>query len=562
MGSNLTTILRHAGLLTEQQEQATIERVNRQNGSVPSALVDLDFFDGAALLGHLTQLFGISTTTLNLYDFTQCAHQLAIQTLICRHNVLPLEINEQHILLGISDPTNNQVENELQFCCNKRVEVILIETHQLDSAIHQLYAASAHSKNSAASQVSSKELAEAMQLEINEPSPSTDIHDNDAPVSRYIHQILLTAVKKGASDIHFEPYETLYRIRMRCDGLLYETSRPSHHLSRRLSSRLKILGKLDIAERRLPQDGRIKLPLTQDSSMEFRISTLPTLWGEKIVLRLIDSRSSRLAINELGFSTIQQQLFVNALTKPRGLVLVTGPTGSGKTVTLYAGLNHLNAVERNISTVEDPIEMNIEGVNQVHINPAINLTFSSVLKAFLRQDPDVLMIGEVRDFETADIAIKASQTGHLVLSTLHTNSAAETIIRLSSMGIELYNLLSAVSLVIAQRLARRLCSYCKVVEPNQHAIKAELGITQAQPLYKAKTTGCERCNEGYYGRIGVYEVMPIDPRLLNNINKESSAAQLQSVAIEQGMITLNQSGLLHLSSGIISYPELQRILLL
>ncbi len=563
MKGNLTGVLRHAKLLTDSQELAVSQLIANEHLSVPSALMSLGIFDGAVLLNHLSQLFGISTTTLKSYNFIQCAHQLRVQELICRHKILPLQVDSQKILLGVADPTNTQAESELQFRCNKRIETVLIDSHQLDTAIHQLYGASIVTAESTSSfQVSNQELIDSLQLELNEPEQSDEINDNDAPVSRFIHQILLSAVQKKASDIHFEPYETLYRIRIRCDGILYEASRPNHQLSRRISSRLKILAKLDIAERRLPQDGRIKLTLNQQPSIEFRISTLPTLWGEKIVLRLIDSHSSRLEISDLGFNTVQQQMFLNALNRPQGLILVTGPTGSGKTVSLYSGINHLNATERNISTAEDPIEMNIEGVNQVQINPAISLTFSSILKAFLRQDPDILMIGEIRDFETADIAIKSSQTGHLVLSTLHTNSAAETIVRLSSMGIELYNLLSAVSLIIAQRLARRLCRYCKIIEPNQKTIKSDLNIVQDQPLYKAKPSGCARCNEGYLGRIGVYEVMPINTHLLNNINKACSAMQLQNMAIEQGMTTLKQSGIQLLSSGVISYLELQRVLLL
>ncbi|MCL4164251.1 UNVERIFIED_CONTAM: hypothetical protein GTU68_020682, partial [Idotea baltica] len=363
---------------------------------------------------------------------------------------------------------------------------------------------------------------------------------DDSPVSRFINQILVDAARKGASDIHFEPYEENYRVRLRCDGILVEIQQPASHLSRRLSARLKILAKLDIAERRLPQDGRIKLRLNDELAIDMRVSTLPTLWGEKIVLRLLDSSAANLDIDKLGYSEDQKALYLNALKRPQGMILMTGPTGSGKTVSLYTGLRVLNTTERNISTAEDPVEINLCGINQVQVTPKIGFGFAEALRSFLRQDPDVVMVGEIRDLETAEIAIKASQTGHLVLSTLHTNSAAETVTRLSHMGIEPFNLASSLSLIIAQRLARRLCDHCKA----------------------ATSQGCNECNQGYSGRVGIYEVMPFSDQLKNSLIDKPNALAIENLARREGMRTLQESGLDKLLEGTTSYQELQRVLYL
>ncbi|WP_256934067.1 type IV-A pilus assembly ATPase PilB, partial [Vibrio parahaemolyticus] len=408
-------------------------------------------------------------------------------------------------------------------------------------------------------EINQEELASLVDVGADEIDNIEDLSQDESPVSRYINQILLDAVRKGASDIHFEPYEKMYRVRLRCDGILIETQQPPNHLSRRLSARIKILSKLDIAERRLPQDGRIKLKLNQDTAIDMRVSTLPTLFGEKIVLRLLDSSSASLDIDKLGYSEQQKQLYLEALRRPQGMILMTGPTGSGKTVSLYTGLNILNKPEINISTAEDPVEINLSGINQVQVQPKIGFGFAEALRSFLRQDPDVVMVGEIRDLDTAEIAIKASQTGHLVLSTLHTNSAAETIIRLSNMGVESFNLASSLSLIIAQRLARKLCPYCK--QPQEHTVQLQhLGIQTTDNIFRANPDGCNECTHGYSGRTGIYEVMRFDESLSEALIKGASVHELEKLAIANGMSTLQMSGIEKLKQGITSFSELQRVL--
>lgn len=343
-------------------------------------------------------------------------------------------------------------------------------------------------------------------LELDE---ATDLSQDSAPVTRYINQVLMDALRRKASDIHFEPYETSYRIRFRCDGILHQHLTPPASLSRRLSTRLKVMSKLNIAERRQPQDGRIKLKLSESLAIDLRVSTLPTLWGEKVVLRILDSSSASLNIDILGYSDAQKQAYLTALQRPQGMILMTGPTGSGKTVSLYTGLSILNTDERNISTAEDPVEINLQGINQVQINNQAGLGFAEALRSFLRQDPDVVMVGEIRDLETAEIAVKAAQTGHLVLSTLHTNSAAETITRLTNMGVEDFNLASSLSLIIAQRLARRLCSHCKQPHLLDDLTCERLKLPLNTSVYQAHKEGCDDCNKGYVGRVGIYEVMQL-----------------------------------------------------
>ncbi|MGL4834147.1 MAG: type IV-A pilus assembly ATPase PilB, partial [Shewanella sp.] len=384
----------------------------------------------------------------------------------------------------------------------------------------------------------------------------------DAPIVIYINKILTDAIRKGASDLHFEPYEKRYRIRFRIDGILHEVSEPPISLAGRLSARLKVMSKLDIAERRLPQDGRIKMKLSRTKSIDFRVSSLPTLWGEKIVMRILDSSSAQLGIEKLGYEPDQEKLYLDMLAKPQGMILVTGPTGSGKTVSLYTGLNILNTAERNISTAEDPVEINLEGVNQVHINLKAGLTFASALRSFLRQDPDVVMVGEIRDLETAEIAIKAAQTGHLVLSTLHTNSAAETLTRLINMGVPGYNIASSVNLIIAQRLARRLCPVCKQVEDIPQDELLRLGFTDAQISkgFKAyKPVGCDLCSGGYKGRVGIYEVMKMSDEIARAIMEGGNSLQMAELAKSQGMRDLRESGLLKVIQGVTSITEVNRV---
>ncbi|GBK99026.1 type IV pilus assembly protein PilB [Vibrio harveyi] len=472
---------------------------------------------------------------------------------------MPLNRTSSTLILAVADPTNLQAEDDFRFATGLQVELVLADFKELTAAIRRLYGRALGQEKSGLKEINQDELAGLVDIGEDEIENIEDLSQDESPVSRYINQILLDAVRKGASDIHFEPYENMYRVRLRCDGILIEIQQPPSHLSRRLSARIKILSKLDIAERRLPQDGRIKLKLNQDTAIDMRVSTLPTLFGEKIVLRLLDSSSAALDINKLGYSDHQKQLYLEALRRPQGMILMTGPTGSGKTVSLYTGLSILNKTEINISTAEDPVEINLPGINQVQVQPKIGFGFAEALRSFLRQDPDVVMVGEIRDLDTAEIAIKASQTGHLVLSTLHTNSAAETVIRLSNMGVESFNLASSLSLIIAQRLARKLCPHCRLPqEPNSQL--QHIGITSTEDIFQANPDGCNECTQGYSGRTGIYEVMKFDESLSNALIKGASVHELEKLAIANGMQTLQMSGIEKLKQGVTSFSELQRVL--
>ncbi|HCE3246714.1 TPA: type IV-A pilus assembly ATPase PilB [Vibrio parahaemolyticus] len=559
MLSNLSTVLRQKRLLTFSQEELLIEQVKASGISMPEALLSSGFFTSNELVEHLSSIFGLNQPELSQYEYAALCQQLGLRELITRHNALPLHRTPSTLLLAVADPTNQQAEDDFRFATGLQVELVLADFRELIAAIRRLYGRTIGQERSQLKEINQEELASLVDVGADEIDNIEDLSQDESPVSRYINQILLDAVRKGASDIHFEPYEKMYRVRLRCDGILIETQQPPNHLSRRLSARIKILSKLDIAERRLPQDGRIKLKLNQDTAIDMRVSTLPTLFGEKIVLRLLDSSSASLDIDKLGYSEQQKQLYLEALRRPQGMILMTGPTGSGKTVSLYTGLNILNKPEINISTAEDPVEINLSGINQVQVQPKIGFGFAEALRSFLRQDPDVVMVGEIRDLDTAEIAIKASQTGHLVLSTLHTNSAAETIIRLSNMGVESFNLASSLSLIIAQRLARKLCPYCK--QPQEHTVQLQhLGIQTTDNIFKANPDGCNECTHGYSGRTGIYEVMRFDESLSESLIKGASVHELEKLAIANGMSTLQMSGIEKLKQGITSFSELQRVL--
>ncbi|MCS0379883.1 type IV-A pilus assembly ATPase PilB [Vibrio diabolicus] len=559
MLTNLSTVLRQKGLLTFPQEEALIEQVKASGISMPEALLSSGFFTSSELVEHLSSLFGLNQPELSQYEYASLCQQLGLRELITRHNALPLHRTTSTLLLAVADPTNQQAEDDFRFATGLQIELVLADFRQLSAAIRRLYGRSLSHEKSGLKEINQEELANLVDVGADEIDNIEDLSQDESPVSRYINQILLDAVRKGASDIHFEPYEKMYRVRLRCDGILIETQQPPSHLSRRLSARIKILSKLDIAERRLPQDGRIKLKLNQDTAIDMRVSTLPTLFGEKIVLRLLDSSSASLDIDKLGYSEQQKQLYLDALRRPQGMILMTGPTGSGKTVSLYTGLSILNKPEINISTAEDPVEINLSGINQVQVQPKIGFGFAEALRSFLRQDPDVVMVGEIRDLDTAEIAIKASQTGHLVLSTLHTNSAAETVIRLSNMGVESFNLASSLSLIIAQRLARKLCSHCK--QSQELTVQLQhLGIQASDNIFKANPDGCNECTHGYSGRTGIYEVMRFDEFLSEALIKGASVHELEKLAIANGMSTLQMSGIEKLKQGITSFSELQRVL--
>jgi type IV-A pilus assembly ATPase PilB len=468
------------------------------------------------------------------------------------------------LYVAVSDPTNQYALTEIRFQAGCQVEPILVEHDKLMLAIEDYLNSQEESLNDALGDIDDSAL-EGLDVDkgVIEEEDSGD-PDNDAPIVKYVNKILLDAIKRGASDIHFEPYERTYRVRYRIDGILTKVNSPPPSLSTRLAARLKVMSQMDISERRVPQDGRIKLKVTKTKSIDFRVNTLPTLFGEKVVLRILDASQAKMGIDALGYDEDQKEAYLTSLKQSQGMILVTGPTGSGKTVSLYTGLGILNTPETNISTAEDPVEINMEGVNQVHINNKVGFTFAEALRAFLRQDPDVIMVGEIRDLETAEIAIKAAQTGHLVLSTLHTNSAPETLTRLMNMGVPAFNVATSVSLIIAQRLARRLCKHCKEPYENvPHHVFQQEGFEEAGiaigDLTLFKPVGCKQCTNGYKGRTGIYEVLEVTPAVSRIIMEGGNSLGISDKAKEEGFRTLRQSALRKVAEGIISLEEANRI---
>ncbi len=507
--------------------------------------------------------FGIPLLDLEAMDLDVVPQGIIEDNLITKHHALPLIKRENRLFVAISDPTNIQALDEFKFHSGIATEAVIVEEDKLARAVETYL----DKQSSALDDLEDTDLDN---LEIDDSTPGAnddDLEDdagNDAPIVRFVNKVLLDAIKTGASDIHFEPYEKSYRIRCRIDGILQEVAKPPANLASRLAARVKVMSQMDISERRMPQDGRIKMKISKSRAIDFRVNTLPTLWGEKIVLRILDPSSAKMGIEALGFDPAQNNTYMTALHRPQGMILVTGPTGSGKTVSLYTGLNILNTEERNISTAEDPVEINLEGINQVHVNTKVGLTFAESLRAFLRQDPDVVMVGEIRDLETAEIAIKAAQTGHMVLSTLHTNSASETLTRLRNMGVPAFNIATSVSLIIAQRLARRLCEACKKPITIPKPTLLEEGFTEDQltdlHLYEPNSKGCAKCNKGYKGRTGIYEMMEMTPELASVIMENGSSLDILKTAIEQGFSPLRRSGLAKVAKGITSLEEMNRVI--
>jgi type IV pilus assembly protein PilB len=524
-------------------------------------LIEDKHFHGPTIAAILAKSFGYPVINLSHFDTSLVPEGVRNEKLIRKHNALPLFLRGKVLFVAMSDPTNLEALEEIQFNTGFSTELVLTDEENLQACIEKVLEDESDALD--ISDMDSDELAgiEVQDTDDDDSGSATTPDKDDAPIVVYINKILLDAIKKGASDLHFEPYEKSYRIRFRIDGILTEVARPPVSLSSRMAARLKVMSKLDIAERRVPQDGRIKLALSKKKSIDFRVSTLPTMWGEKIVMRILDSSSAMLGIEMLGYEPDQKQIYTDALDQPQGMILVTGPTGSGKTVSLYTGLNILNTPERNISTAEDPVEINLEGINQVQINNRAGLTFPNALRSFLRQDPDIVMVGEIRDLETAEIAIKAAQTGHLVLSTLHTNSASETLTRLLNMGVPAYNVASSVSIIIAQRLARRLCPQCKEEEVLSATQIDEQGFTETQKenLTLFKAVGCDHCTGGYKGRVGVYEVIKISPTTASIIMEGGSALDIAAQCQKEGYNNLRQSGLVKASLGVTSLKEINRI---
>jgi type IV pilus assembly protein PilB len=506
--------------------------------------------------------FGLPLLDLNAFDPASFPSTLVDRKLLRKHNILPLMRRGNRLFLGVSDPSDANAANEIKFHTGLSIELVVVEDDKLGRTLEALFnVAEKEDSNFADLEGMGLEDIDIEQVEeAVHADEEGDIAD-DAPIVRFVNKVLFDAIKLGASDIHIEPYEKIYRVRYRQDGILKEIARPPLNIANRICSRLKIMSGMDISERRIPQDGRIKLKLSKTKAVDFRVNTLPTLWGEKIVLRILDPSSAQLGIDVLGYEPKQKQQYLNALSEHQGLILVTGPTGSGKTVSLYTGLSILNTRERNISTAEDPVEINLEGINQVAVNPKVGLTFATALRAFLRQDPDVVMVGEIRDLETAEIAIKAAQTGHLVMSTLHTNSAPETLTRLQNMGIPSYNIATSVTLIIAQRLARRLCAHCKkpLKLPPKILLQEGFSAAQIKNMQLFGAVGCDKCNDGYKGRVGIYEVLPITDKISRAIMDNGSSIQIADLGRAEGFNDLRTSALEKVAQGLTSLAEANRV---
>jgi len=549
------------GALEESTAREAMEAATRERRPLAGYLLEKKLIAPADLAAANSVEFGMPLFDVSSLDPTQSAIKLVSEELVRKHGVLPLFKRGGKLFVGIADPTNTRALDEIKFHVNLTVEAILVDEERIKRTIdHWLESADA-----LGDAVSDDEGMENLDVSGGDEEMAADTGINakgdDTPVVKFINKVLVDAIRRGASDIHFEPYENEYRVRLRIDGLLKQVAKVPVKLNPRIAARLKVMAQLDIAEKRVPQDGRIKLNLSKTKQIDFRVSTLPTLFGEKIVLRILDASAAKLGIDKLGYEEDQKKLFLEAVQKPYGMVLVTGPTGSGKTVSLYTALNILNDDTRNISTVEDPVEIRVPGINQVQMNVKRGMTFAAALRSFLRQDPDVIMVGEIRDLETAEIAVKAAQTGHMVLSTLHTNDAPQTIARLMNMGVAPFNITSSVTLVIAQRLARRLHDCKRPQQLPEHALLAEgfsheevaAGIT----LYEA--VGCADCTEGYKGRTGLYQVLPMSDEIQAIVLAGGNVQQLNDAAARAGVRDLRQSALLKVKNGITSLAEINRV---
>ncbi len=560
---NLTGIARKLVLDSHLDQAAAIEAVqNAKKEAIPFStyLVKNKIVTSSLLAMISSKEFGLPVFDLSAMDIEYAAITLVAEKLITKHNAVPLFKRGNRLYVAISNPTNTQALDEFKFNTGLTTEAILVQEDQLSKFIDK--AVRAMDDVGGMDDLLDDDLADLDIVDEEEASGPSKAEVDDAPVVKYVNKILLDGINKGASDIHFEPYEKRYRVRYRIDGILTEVASPPISIAAKLTSRVKVMSRMDIAERRVPQDGRIKLRLSKKRSIDFRVNTCPMLFGEKVVLRILDASSAQMGIDALGYEPEQKDLYMKALANPYGMILVTGPTGSGKTVSLYTGLNILNVPETNISTVEDPVEINLEGINQVNVNDKAGLTFAEALKAFLRQDPDVIMVGEIRDIETASIAIKAAQTGHLVLSTLHTNDAPQTLTRLMNMGVPAFNIATSVTLIIAQRLGRRRSSQCKTLDDIPDQILLKEGYTKEDlkdgvKIYKA--VGCDQCNNGCKGRVGIYQVMSISDEMRRLIMGGATSIDLADQAKKEGIPDLRESALKKVMAGLISLEEANRL---
>ncbi|WP_313043580.1 type IV-A pilus assembly ATPase PilB [Acinetobacter sp.] len=546
------------GHLSAEKMQTALQNSKKAHQDIVPHLIQ-EYQLSARLIAETISIeFGEPVFDISTYDTSLIIRDEFEDKLITKHRILPIFKHGNLLFVAISNPTNIEAVDAIRFGSKLNTETIIVEHDKLEKLIEQNFA-----------EESTFDFDDDFDLDLDSETPDPSQEDEDeatgdeAPIVKYINKLLVDAIRMGASDLHFEPYEKSYRVRYRVDGVLRTITNPPLQLATRLASRLKVMSQMDISEKRIPQDGRIKLKLSKNKAIDFRVNSLPTLFGEKLVLRILDPSSAMLGIDALGYEADQKELFMQALEKPQGMLLITGPTGSGKTVSLYTGLNILNREDTNISTAEDPVEINLEGINQVNVNNKVGLTFSAALKSFLRQDPDIVMVGEIRDLETAEIAIKAAQTGHMVMSTLHTNSAPETLTRLRNMGVPSFNIATSVNLVIAQRLARRLCSQCKktVEVPKQSLL--ELGFTEDDlntPEFQIyQPVGCAECREGYKGRVGIYEVMKVTPEISRIIMEDGNALQIAEASNQAGFNNLRRSGLIKVMQGVTSLQEVNRV---
>ena len=557
--SGLARRLVYDNLLTEQQAQHAFQESLKKRAHFVSYLVENKILDSEEIAIAASQEFGVPLFNLDTLDREVAPVKLVQEKLIRAHHALPLFKRGNRLFLAVSDPTNLQGLDEIKFHTGLTTEAVVVEEAKLVQAIETSLQANESNMND----MLDADL-ENLDIALDDGESRQDEGDldvDDAPVVRFVNKMLLDAINTGASDIHFEPYEKSFRIRYRQDGMLHEVASPPINISNRLTARIKVMSRMNIAERRVPQDGRIKMVLSRNRSIDFRVNTCPTLYGEKIVLRILDPTSAQVGIEALGFEPEQQQAFMDAIGKPYGMILVTGPTGSGKTVSLYTGLNLLNKPDINISTVEDPVEIQVPGINQVNQNQKTGLTFAEALRAFLRQDPDIIMVGEIRDLETAEIAVKAAQTGHLVLSTLHTNDAPQTLTRLANMGVAPFNIASSVLLIMAQRLARRLCPNCKAPDDLPRSALLEEGFREDEldELTVYKAVGCDHCTKGYKGRVGIFQVMPVSEQMGRIIMEEGNALELHDQSVKEGVSTLRESGLKKVKAGMTSLEEINRV---
>ena len=558
--SGLALRLVRDGLLSSIDAERLQNEAATKKVPFVTQLVDSKKLNSTVIARAASEEFGIPLFEINSLDLESAPVKLIDEKIIRRHHVLPLYKRGTKLFVAIADPTNLQALDEIKFHTGLGAEPILVEETKLGIAIDKCLDAA----DTTLMDLSGGDDLEGLDITSDEDAKGKAADDgdiNDAPIVKFVNKVLMDAINHGASDIHIEPYEKSYRVRFREDGMLHEVANPPLALAGRISARIKILSRLDIAERRVPQDGRMKLRISKNRAIDFRVSTLPTLFGEKVVMRILDPASATLGVDKLGFEPEQKALFLEAIERPYGMVLVTGPTGSGKTVSLYTAVNILNTADRNISTAEDPVEINLAGINQVNVNERAGLTFSSALRAFLRQDPDVILVGEIRDLETAEIAIKAAQTGHMVLSTLHTNDAPTTLSRLVNMGVAPFNIASAVNLIVAQRLARRLCPACKKPQdiPKPALAKAGFKESELAELKVYGPVGCEDCNEGYRGRVGIYQVMPISEAIGAIIMRGGTALDIENQARKEGIPDLRASALRKVREGVTSLAEIERI---